>query len=331
LWPEEIRGNPPPGISYTTTRLSSVDSKFILDIANAKVAGEARILTTESNEVIANMQGLHGVRDPLNHHFLEPKLRVPKFLPGRSFIVAGATEPNYYHWLFDSLPRLHLARSAGIDLDSIDHFLLMRKPPGFVFETLSLMGIPSRKYVTMHSKEVLQCERLMATEMPTPMDAYPEWVLEFLKGLLAPRGPQTPNRFLYLSRNDARSRRVTNEAELSEKLNSLGFDIVSTSGLSVRDQSILFASARMIVAPHGAGLTNILFSAPGTTVLELYNPAYNARSFPRLGESLGHRFSRMECSAAPHTTRLAPQEQDMVVPIEETLEIIRREIALLES
>ncbi len=331
LWPEEICRNPPPGISCTTSRPSARDSKLILELSNAKVAGEARILATQSDVVIANMQGLVGVRDPLNHHFLEPKLRIPKHLSGRSFIIAGATEPNYYHWLFDCLPRLHLAHCAGIDLNLIEHFLLMRKPPPFVAETLALLEIPRQKWISLHSKEVLQCDTLFATKTPLPADEFPAWVLEFLTNLLGPKVPPIQGALIYLSRNDAQSRRVTNDNELSRELGSIGFETVLASGLSVREQAELFASARLIVSSHGAGLANILFSAPGTTVVELYSPAFDNVCFQRLGNTLKQRFMRIKCVPAERTSHLPPQEQDMEVPIKDTLNLIRREIGLLRS
>jgi len=331
LWPEEICQNPPPEISCKKARPSAQDSRLVFEISNAKVAGEARILATGSNVVMANMQGLFGVQDPLNHHFLEPKLRIPKHLPGRSLIIAGATEPNYYHWLFDCLPRLHLAHCAGINLDAIDHFLLMKNPPEFVSETLSAMGIPKSKHISLHSKEVLQCERLVATEMPTPFDSPPEWIVEFLKGLLSAPAPRTATKFIYFSRNDARSRRLANEDELLRELIPLGFENVSAAGLSVSDQSTLFASAKLVVSVHGAGLANILFSPPETTVVELYNPGYDNDCFQRLGESLGQKFVRIQCRPAGQTAHLPTQRQDIIVPVDTTVDLIRREITLLGS
>ena len=44
--------------------------------------------------------------------------------------------------------------------------------------------------------------------------------------------------------------------------------------LSVEQQVMLFAHASVIVAPHGAGLTNTVFCAPGTHVMELVSPHY---------------------------------------------------------
>ena len=44
--------------------------------------------------------------------------------------------------------------------------------------------------------------------------------------------------------------------------------------LSVADQVRLFRGAEVIVAPHGAALTNLGFCRPGTQVIELLMDAY---------------------------------------------------------
>jgi len=63
-----------------------------------------------------------------------------------------------------------------------------------------------------------------------------------------------------------------------------------------------FHSAVLIVAPHGAGLSNILFSQPGTCILEaVYKPATNL-CFARTAHILGHRWHGLLHKAEPGFT-----------------------------
>ena len=62
----------------------------------------------------------------------------------------------------------------------------------------------------------------------------------------------------------------------------------------------MFNRAAVIVAPHGAGLSNMLFSEPGTVVVEgMCRVAFTALSFRNLAYLLGHRyygvFTRRSC------------------------------------
>ena len=44
--------------------------------------------------------------------------------------------------------------------------------------------------------------------------------------------------------------------------------------MSVAEQVELFVYADVVVAPHGAGLTNLLFCREGTRIVEIFPPTY---------------------------------------------------------
>ena len=59
----------------------------------------------------------------------------------------------------------------------------------------------------------------------------------------------------------------------------------------LREVGRMFSRAAAIVAPHGAGLSNMLFSDPGTVVVEgMCRVAFTALSFRNLAYLLGHRY-----------------------------------------
>ena len=62
---------------------------------------------------------------------------------------------------------------------------------------------------------------------------------------------------------------MLNEAALCEALHARGFEIVVASRLSYAEQVRAFASANLLVSPHGAGLTNLLYTPLATRVVEL--------------------------------------------------------------
>lgn len=55
---------------------------------------------------------------------------------------------------------------------------------------------------------------------------------------------------------------------------SKGLKKVILEDLSFADQVQIFASADVIVSPHGAGLSNLVFCRPDTKVLEFFSPNY---------------------------------------------------------
>lgn len=95
------------------------------------------------------------------------------------------------------------------------------------------------------------------------------------------RASETEKRRLYISRNDAKLRRVINEENIEPLLKRYGFEIVVLKGKPIAEQVRLFQEADAVLAPHGAGLTHIVWSKPGTKVIEFFPSREGPRGAPR--------------------------------------------------
>lgn len=91
---------------------------------------------------------------------------------------------------------------------------------------------------------------------------------------------------LYVQRGGRR--RVANEDELLPVLAKHGVTLVEDGRHDVGEQIALFRDAELVVAPHGAALTNLVWSSPGTRVLELFDATYSPDPFRHLCAVLGH-------------------------------------------
>jgi capsular polysaccharide biosynthesis protein len=57
-------------------------------------------------------------------------------------------------------------------------------------------------------------------------------------------------------------------------LKGYNFTVIRPGELDFIEQVALFQSAEIIVAPHGAGLSNIVFCKPGTKIIEIFSSYY---------------------------------------------------------
>jgi capsular polysaccharide biosynthesis protein len=90
-------------------------------------------------------------------------------------------------------------------------------------------------------------------------------------------------------------RRVAPNPLFDQFLTNQGYTTVALDALTPSAQIQLFQSAETILAPHGAGLSNLLFCQPGTRVLEL-SPAREFRPFFwMMGEKLGLPYAILPC------------------------------------
>jgi capsular polysaccharide biosynthesis protein len=99
-----------------------------------------------------------------------------------------------------------------------------------------------------------------------------------------------PTRLIYLARTDTKARVILNEQALIERLAGMGFEIHTATGKPLVEQMRIFREAKFVVAPHGAGLTNIIFAHPGIMLLELVQSTYQNTGMMRLAQAAGVRY-----------------------------------------
>ncbi len=123
---------------------------------------------------------------------------------------------------------------------------------------------------------------------------------------------------IFISRRKALGRRIINENEVIDALNPLGFSIYILEDMSYIEQVKLFAQAKIIVAPHGAGLTNLLF-ADNPIILELFG-SYVGNEFANLSRGLGFKYGCLGCRSPRGEMR--QKDGDMVVNVTELLTLL---------
>ena len=129
------------------------------------------------------------------------------------------------------------------------------------------MGIDDIIYLPR--KSFIKCPTLYYSDFPGPSDYHQKDLLLDLKKKILPKEKGRPSRRVYISRKKARFRTVTNETEIIPILKKFNFEIVYSEDLSPQKQLELFSNTEYLISIHGAGLTNVIFMRPNTTLLEL--------------------------------------------------------------
>jgi tetratricopeptide (TPR) repeat protein len=213
----------------------------------------------------------HPDAHPRHHSLLKrSQLTGSKQIEGTVAVLASLQNNLYFHWMFEVLPRWELLRRSSIDLEAIDWFLVHNQLP-FQQETLEKLAVPQHKILS--GDRHIQADRLIAA-FPGSIAWMSGWSCDFLRATFLPSSVAEQGDRLYISRSQTANRRVLNEAEIVDLLQKFGFQSVTLEALSVSEQAALFARAKVVVAPHGSGLTNLVFCAPDTIAIELFSPHY---------------------------------------------------------
>ncbi len=108
-------------------------------------------------------------------------------------------QTNYYHWLFDALPKIHLLRKKGLPID----YFYADTSQRFQKETLQLLGISLNQVIDPKKNPIISAERLVATSFPC-LKGLAAWVCAFLRDSFLTKNSGSkitpPSAFLFLER-----------------------------------------------------------------------------------------------------------------------------------
>ncbi|MCT7964993.1 tetratricopeptide repeat protein [Laspinema sp. D1] len=258
---------------------------WIVPQTNSWMVCNAIAVVTPDNYLLADVSrqypgALPGCQkqDPTEHQIFELEDFPPLTeIEGTVAVLAGLSGNVYFHWLVDILPRLEILRQAGIKWEEIDYFLVNSIRAPFQRETLAQLGIPEAKIIESDRYPHISATQLIVPSFPGHLGWLEPWALNFLRQAFLNSVPASdcehPER-IYIRRHNARNRRLINEEEVIEFLAQFGFEPIETESLSFAEQIAVFSQAKIIVAPHGSGLTNLVFCRPGTQAIELVSPHY---------------------------------------------------------
>jgi hypothetical protein len=200
-------------------------------------------------------------------------------------------DTSYFHWLFEILPGIHLMEKTRSRVD------LLYSPYSLSYQkqTLDIMGYGSEKIIPAENFGIVQAQTLL---VPYHRNyGYPwtkDWVLDFIRDRLLIRNSKEYPKRIYIHRNKVWKRKISNEKELINLLSRYGFVSLELENLDFIEQVNLFNRAEIIVAPHGAGLSNILFCEKGAKIIEIIGSNRVASFFINIAQKVELEYYYLE-------------------------------------
>ncbi len=209
--------------------------------------------------------------------------RGPTMSVEAAITLGGRDFTNWYHWLIDALPALHLANRLPSHLRHLPVLVpeqIFRFPS--MVEALELFrggrdlivvpewsGVRAKRLLWIDPLEISNTPATLANTTADPrfhllhregMESYRDAYIEaFVHKKIRPR------RKIFLARDSAR--RSYNQDEALEVAREFGFEAVYPAQLTLGEQVRLFREASHVMGPSGAGFAGLLFCQPGTSAL----------------------------------------------------------------
>lgn len=179
--------------------------------------------------------------------------------------MKDAHDQNPYHCLFYMISRFYFFDNGSNDI------VYYYKQKDEYFAEQAFACLPGRFH-----RQTEKLEGVEYVEFPGcywKVDSIDEsWMYRYVRDLykhIWEPIQQIPGKRVFISRKSAKHRKLLQEEELFPLLRKLGFSFYELETLTFEDQIRLFRSAEMVVGPHGAGLSWLIFCSPGTLVIEI--------------------------------------------------------------
>ncbi|MEW6639751.1 MAG: glycosyltransferase 61 family protein [Pseudomonadota bacterium] len=320
LPPPHIIGAPSAALAMAAPIEIDVPEARIIEITDATVVGGTSfvlaqgcavhpdLLAPKTEESPAEIRGfikVDSARARMTAYFGE----VVQTLP-RAINLLGQSAGNYAHWMTEIAPRLAiLDASPGYDdwpllVDGWIHrnmrdsvTLLSRKPRQLILvERWQPVAVKVLAEVSATGYEPYIPHKLSNKPHPKYKNCFSRYALDALRTAaqqvsLPTQGAGPEKIYLHRGTGSTNARGLSNVADVERIMIDNGFTVVDPGRLGFAEQVRLCRNARVIAAPVGASLANMIFAPAGATIVALA-PFYendNYYYYTVLSGVLGHK------------------------------------------
>ncbi|AZH26315.1 glycosyltransferase family 61 protein [Haloplanus aerogenes] len=304
--------------------------RFVADLPNATILGPAGPGLTADGRIVGDTVGIPalvrrragaGVAKSMASNGPVRTMRALRgdATPDERFGTVALAVPtwgNYYHWTVECLIRIRLLERYGAETGEYPTLVVPADRASWMDESLAMADYAGP--VEGWDGGIAHADRLLVPTFPDPIPTECRWLHDRMRkaaGVIGEDDGDGADERIYVSRADATVRRVSNWSAVRRVLGEFGIEPYTLSDLNVREQITLFSRAELVVGPHGAGLTNVVYG-DNLGVVELFGSKQMA-TFDRLAELLGYRYTAVQCQSDGLDVRVDPEQ--LRTTIRETL------------
>lgn len=276
---------------------------FVTSVTNVSIVGPDAVPLTKDNKLLT--EAIHWQSngfDSLPFQELSAAITDQPLSVGRAVFGNGTPpgdrwdEPvavlqsqwtSYYHWTLEHLLKIRGVRYYEEQTGDSVTLIIPSDPPSYIRESLSLMGYDSDEYFEWDGRPI-RADTLVLPSYPELTPGGLAWIKEQMTAAVQ---TATGNDWLYISRQNAGKRRIDNFEEIQPVLKRYGVDICHLESLSLAEQIQRLSEASVVIAPHGAGLSNMVW-ANDLHIVEIFNDVIQP-PFYILSQILEHEYDAL--------------------------------------
>tara|TARA_B100000989_G_scaffold49689_1_gene32691 strand:+ start:3110 stop:4168 length:1059 start_codon:yes stop_codon:yes gene_type:complete len=205
--------------------------------------------------------------------------KIKKKISGKVFsLVQGASGNNYWHWLFDLLPKIEILYTNN-RINYFDYYYVPRLN-NYIIDTLKIYGIRQNQLINSQEFKHIETESLYFLEniyfkigdfqsqfVNIPLNI----VKSIRKRFLKYKSKKIFKKKIFIDRSDSKFTHYQfyENQKIIKKLKAKNFGIFKLTKLNIFDQISLFNSSKLVIGLHGAGFANVIFCKKKTKIYEI--------------------------------------------------------------
>ncbi|PPS45550.1 DUF563 domain-containing protein [Chroococcidiopsis sp. TS-821] len=271
----------------------TLQKPFISEFAKATLVGSSAVGFNNKGSVIVESVSPNRLSKtlPISTIFSKRIIRHKTSKIDIASSLVNIYKNNYFHWVVDCLLRIEGIEYYRAQTGRKPILIIESNPPAWKIESLKLLGYKPEDYIFWNGVSV-NVERLVVSsfrrEKSLISPAACHWLRQRVLSNLPKLQKNSYSSRIYISRPKSAGRQVINEEEVLKALTPLGFVSYTLENMSFSEQVALFSQAEIVVAVHGAGLTNMIF-AQNLTVIEIFGSML-APFYFLLAQALGFQY-----------------------------------------
>jgi hypothetical protein len=277
--------SPTPHPIFEQNLLEEIPRVAIAELTDGAVLSPHAAVVNRRGELMQEQVAYFGTTRPREHPlYWNPFRPPPTRIGGRLGVLSSRGDGNYYHFLMDVIPRLAIVEQSAVAPPE-RWYVPTRQP--FQRELLLRAGVPEATWLDPAASPDVVADTLVVPGLPSTVVRNPPWVVGFLRDRLLGQPPALSHPGVYVTRGPGRNNRsVRNEHDVVAMAVGHGLTPIDPARMTVAEQIEAFSTARLIVAPHGAALANLVFAGSGAAVIELFPAGYARPDYWKLANGV---------------------------------------------
>ena len=243
-------------------------------------------------------------------------------------LCQGASGNNYFHFIFDIVPKIYLL-SSKINLNKINYFYIA-DPKNWQIKILKTLGIHKNKLLSSKKYNHIIADEIYSVDHPwytkghiqNSLKEIPKWIIIKNRKIFLKKNKSNFKKKIFLDRSQSPYNhcQINNPDIVNKFIKYKKFKSYKPELLSFKNQVNLFNKSSIIIGAHGASLTNIIFCKPKTKIIEIIPADHPNKKCERISKVLNLRYFRIKTK---------PDNSDTNYPFK--IHVEKKELKLIEK